>query len=201
MEEIDTALCLQKLSSSESEIAFPANIHPGIFTTLAWDNIDCLEETVSGKGTSHRVNGIAVHVQVHCCQNKATEHQCTCTNVASFNAGQRVGRPQSKCADLKIAANTQVARKKNIIWVLARLSKQEGQSVSSWTGFNVLTRDEIVVIPDNVGYLPTINAPATQMATVNKVLNQSLSIMQQLGLKKTVCVLIKPFMQRLLRSH
>ncbi|KAK3753762.1 hypothetical protein QZH41_016442, partial [Actinostola sp. cb2023] len=29
-------------------------------TTLAWDNIDRLEETLSGEGTSHRVNGIAV---------------------------------------------------------------------------------------------------------------------------------------------
>lgn len=60
MEEIDTALCLQKLISAERDIALPTNICPGLFTTLAWDNIDCLEETVSGKGTSHRVNGIAV---------------------------------------------------------------------------------------------------------------------------------------------
>ena len=36
--------------------------------------------------------------------------------------------------------------------------------------------------------LPTINAPATQMSTVNEVLNQSLSIMRGLGLTKIVCV-------------
>ena len=40
MEEIDTALCLQKLSLADRDVALPANIHPGIFTTLAWDNID-----------------------------------------------------------------------------------------------------------------------------------------------------------------
>ena len=68
------------------------------------------------------------------------------------------------------------------------MSQQERQTVSSWTGFNILTRDEIVVIPNNVGYLPTINAPATQMSTVNEVLNQSLAIMQHLRLKKIVCV-------------
>ena len=50
LEEIDTALCLQKLSLS---LSFPTNIHPGVFTT--WDNIDRREETVSGEGTSYRV--------------------------------------------------------------------------------------------------------------------------------------------------
>ena len=33
---------------------------PEVFTTLAWDNIDRAEETSSGEGTSHRVNGTAV---------------------------------------------------------------------------------------------------------------------------------------------
>ncbi len=42
----------------------------------------------------------------------------------------------------------------------------------------------MVVIPSNVGYLPTISAPATQISTVSEVLNQSLSIMQHLSLKK-----------------
>ena len=38
-----------------------------------------------------------------------------------------------------------------------------------------------------MGYLPTTNAPATQMATVNEVLNQSLNIMRSLELTKIVC--------------
>ena len=59
LEEIDTALRLQKLSCGE-DTPLPSDIHPGVFTTLAWDNIDRLEETLSGGGTSHRVNGTAV---------------------------------------------------------------------------------------------------------------------------------------------
>ena len=43
-------------------------------------------------------------------------------------------------------------------------------------------------VSDNVGYLPTINAPATQMATVNEVVNQSLIIMRSLELTNIVCV-------------
>ena len=60
MEEIETALCIQKLSISGDGPSLPSNIHPGVFTTLAWDNIDHIEETLSGEGTSNRVNGIAV---------------------------------------------------------------------------------------------------------------------------------------------
>ena len=39
-----------------------------------------------------------------------------------------------------------------------------------------------------MGYLPTINAPATDMATVNEVLTQTLNIMETLELKEIVCV-------------
>ena len=63
-QEIDTALCLQKLSLSESDVPLPANIHPGIFTTLAWDNIDRLEESISVEGTPHRVNGTVVQTKL-----------------------------------------------------------------------------------------------------------------------------------------
>ena len=61
LEENDTALCLKKLAQSLNErVVLPTAIKPNVFTNLAWDNIDRLEETLSGQGTSHRVNGIAV---------------------------------------------------------------------------------------------------------------------------------------------
>ena len=53
--EIDTSLCLQKLTLSVGNIALPSNIQNIIFSILAWDNIDRLEETISGKGTPNRV--------------------------------------------------------------------------------------------------------------------------------------------------
>jgi len=48
LEEINTALCLQKMAS-KSEIPLPDNILPHVSTTLAWDNIDRL---VSSKWNS-----------------------------------------------------------------------------------------------------------------------------------------------------
>ena len=52
IEEINTALCLQKLASTpENSIPLLGNIKPYISTTLAWDNVDRVEETLSGEGT------------------------------------------------------------------------------------------------------------------------------------------------------
>ena len=46
LEEINTALCFPKMAST-SEIPLPDNIQPHVSTTLALDNIDRLEETLS----------------------------------------------------------------------------------------------------------------------------------------------------------
>ena len=42
---------------------------------------------------------------------------------------------------------------------------------------------------DIVGYLPTINAPATEMKTVNEILSKSDEIRKVLNLKETVVVM------------
>jgi hypothetical protein len=61
IEELNTALCLQKITMTpENTVPLPDNIKPYNNTSLAWDNIDRTEETLSGGGTSHRVNGIAI---------------------------------------------------------------------------------------------------------------------------------------------
>ena len=65
LEENDTALCLQKLAATTNQqVVLPADIKPYVFTNLAWDNIDRLEETLTGTGTSHRVNGITVQLKI-----------------------------------------------------------------------------------------------------------------------------------------
>ena len=59
-------LSLQKLAVSLNQRGvLSASIKPYVFTNLAWDNIDRLEETLTGKGTSHRVNSIAVQPKVY----------------------------------------------------------------------------------------------------------------------------------------
>lgn len=59
--QIETDLCHQKLENfSDDEVPLPSSIQACIPTVLAFDNIDRLEETISGSGTSHRINGIII---------------------------------------------------------------------------------------------------------------------------------------------
>ena len=80
------------------------------------------------------------------------------------------------------------AWKKNLLRLLARLHSSENQTIPSWTGFNILARNKLVVANDSVGYLPTLNAPATDMSTVYQVLTKSLQIKETLRLQNIVVV-------------
>ena len=198
IEEIDTALCIQKLECSKDDIPLPANIYPGVFTTLAWDNIDRLEETLSGAGTSHRVNGIAVQSKVagsvpekvlpEITKSKIRSITPTASMLPIYNVGRRAGPPRIETAYVDTTKEVQDSKTKNHIWFLTQMSDHENQSISSWTGFNIKIRRDIAVVQDTVSYLPTINAPATEMSTVNEVLEQTHAIMQSLQLNKIVCV-------------
>ena len=201
LEEINTALCLQKLAvTSRNEVPLPDNIRPFINTTLAWDNIDRLEETLSGEGTSHRVNGIAVqanqfgpHPQsvsapiIMKSKRKSIE-TVDDEPLPVYNVGERCGPHSRGYVEVKLNQIMERAWKKNLLWVLVRLHASEKQSVPSWTGFNILVRNDHEVVKDNVGYLPTINAPATNMSTVYEVLTKSLQVKDTLNLQSIVVV-------------
>ena len=198
LEEIDTALCLQKLANEdEFGIAIPSNMVAGVPTHLAYDNIDRLEETLSGSGTSHRVNGIIVQPLVPIVElpaiitqeEKLKRRSITPTPVLFplYNVGSRVGPPLKDHVDFQWDEALQTAKRKNQVWSLVRQTDVEHQKVSSWTGFNIKTHCNAEVSQDKVGYLPTINAPATDMSTVNAILLQCLKIMEKLDLKEIAC--------------
>ena len=182
-------------SSSSSK-----NIRPFVGTTLAWDNIDRLEETLSGGGTSHRVNGIAVQavhfgpqlppasVPAMVKSKKRSIDTVDDANLPIYNAGNRRGPPSRRYVEVTSTQIMEDAWKKNLLWLLARLHSSENQTIPSWTGFNILVRNKHVVAKDSVGYLPTINAPATDMSTVYQVLTKSLQIKETLRLQSIVAV-------------
>ena len=180
IEQIETAPCLQKLASqSNKNVNLSANINPHVFTTLVWDNIDRLEETLSGGGTSHHVNGIVIQPEFivirqsselpvskpQMSQNKKRSINVHKLHLAQCNAVERMGPPQAATFDVDTRAAVEPARRKNLVWMTCRL---HDLNIPSWTGFNILTRVNISIRPDTVVYLPTINAPATEMSTVFK---------------------------------
>ena len=200
MAEIDTALCVNKLSNFENTVPIPECIHPHVPTTLGWDNIDRLEETLSGKETSHRVNGIAVQrisygpflATTSGQDNEKTKQrsvEVTLPSIPEYNAGERVGPPISRnYIPINETDLIQESARKNLLWALTRLHCSSNQTVSSWTGFNILTRNNVDIQQDSVGYMPTINSPATQLKTVYEVLQQSVQVMKSLELPSIVLV-------------
>ena len=71
----------------------------------------------------------------------------------------------------------------------ARKENTELQNIPSWTGFNIITKDEVAITDDNIGYLPTINALATELTTVYEILNQSEQIRTELHLETIIVVM------------
>lgn len=202
LEENDTALCLQKLAATQNQtVVLPTPLQPYIFTNLAWDNIDRLEETLTGQGTSHRVNGIAVQRKIigpllpkpalpvidkQKQRTISTQH----TELETYIAGRRVGPqplpPRTSNKDTDEAAES--ARNNNLIWIILRQSNIENKSIPSWTGFNINMRKDISIKEDILCYLPTINAPATELTTAFEILNQSEAIRTELQLPVIVIV-------------
>ena len=204
LEENDTALCLQKLAANLNQTTIlPGTIQPNVFTNPAWDNIDRLEETLTGKGTTHRVNGIVVQPTVYgphlpCAELPAImkRKQRSITHevqpLAAYIAGERVGpKPISVGEDTNsIMKEAEKARKKNLVWLAVRITNAEDQQqIPSWTGFNIMTRSKEPVSKDVIAYLPTINAPATELTTVNEILRQSEDIRRRLSLSEIVVVM------------
>ena len=201
LEELNSSLCLKKLCMAEQTgFPLPGNIHPHTDTILAFDNIDRLENTLSGGGTSHRVNGIAVQHAVYgphpesitlprVEKSKQRSFAHPETPLLIYNVTQRTGPPPRKMIEIDSKFVMKEARKKNLIFLLARLHyAQYQQKVGSWTGFNIQVHDRECIVKSNIGYLPTINAPATSMSTIKEVLDQSLRIMESLKLTSITCV-------------
>ena len=63
-EELETQVAMEALRVRDAETVFvPKDIVKNSMAILVFDNIDRLEETLSGEGTSHRVNGILIQEQ------------------------------------------------------------------------------------------------------------------------------------------
>ena len=73
--EIETALAESHMEAQEHGVIIPKVICANVFSTFCWDNIDLLEETLSGRGTTHCTNGIVVQRQVAGCALQPTVPQ------------------------------------------------------------------------------------------------------------------------------
>ena len=60
------------------------------------------------------------------------------------------------------------------------------RTIPSWTGFNIKVNQNVSVTQDVISYLPTINAPATDMSAVRYMLLKSVEIKDALHIQDIV---------------
>ena len=197
MSEIDTAYAINKVSADTALV--PEGI---VFTkqaSLVYDNIDRVEETISGAGKTHRVNGIVVQkpfigpqpLKSNTATTKTKQRSIAViqTTLPIYNVGVRPDPPILPDVDAIVEKmKFDLPTKKNLIWMICRYLKREDQTVSSWTGFNIQTRKDNCVLKDSIEYLPTIDSPATAMNTVYKILTEAVKTKESLDLGSIVVV-------------
>ena len=208
--ELVTAFAIQQLS--QSTVNIPDEVHPYIPISLVYDNIDRLEETLSGTNRTHRVNRIITQklfiglkeAPAHAIITKSKRGSI---NVAPkqflrYNGETRPKPPVArKIQDQRYEYEQENSLKKNLIRIICRFLKCSNQSVNSWTRFDIITRksNNLVVSKDAVGYLPTIYAPTTSMNTVLEILMNAKLIRNALQLESVVLSLINKSMSKLQR--
>ena len=194
----DTALAIA--SSRGQDIIIPRNINPGMFSTIVWDNNDFNEETVSGKGTTHVANGIMLQngntiLSDHVTVSKSCRTvQAPETYIASYtNREKGTISLRSQSSDISIDDKShqdeqQFARIADFVYTLSRkYASESGLLFPGWTGLNTQVHKEIPTVT-NIGYLPVIDGPVTDLATVNALLKHSVSICQRLQIPEIVLV-------------
>ena len=197
--EHDTAIALQEVEKGSSTL--PSNLKKSSYTTLVWDNNDFAERTLSGKGTTHNTNGIAVQHENVAAENpqalpaqsrKKTRQRslpAPATKLMRFT-GQKKSSPEAfaDSVPLEMSQYADVLhtnKEKDAAFYVAKTSQE--RLLPSWTGFNQLLSSNIHP-KATIAYLPVIDASPTDFNTVHTVLNRSVEIADQLELPAIVIV-------------
>ena len=81
-----------------------------------------------------------------------------------------------------------------LIWIeIRKLKTHPALLIPGWTGFNITMRKNIVVVESTIGYLDTLDSPATDLKTAYEVLCRGCEIKDRLELEAVVCVFDQSF--------
>ena len=221
IEEIETEHALKVINEQkESRVIIPEGITAdncgSPVALMIADNIDNLESTLSGSGTSHRVNSILVTrkaTEINREIEEEDEYQCPTkrkcrrslppeaivSEIRDYYGGKRVGPGElTEVKDLSRSTSylniRDVQRLRYIVWIEVRkLRTHASLLIPGWTGFNIKVANNVVITASNISYLDTIDAPATDLKTAYEVLCRACEIRDRLGLKAVACVFDQSF--------
>ena len=221
IEEIETEHALKVINKQkESRVIIPEGITAdncgSPIALMIADNIDNLESTLSGSGTSHRVNSILVTTkatEINREMEEDDEYQCPAkrkcrrslppeaisSEIRDYYGGKRVG-PGELIEVKNLSRSTSylnirdIQRLRYLVWIEVRkLRTHPSILIPGWTGFNIKVANNVVITASNISYLDTIDAPATDLKTAYEVLCRACEIRDRLGLKAVAYVFDQSF--------
>ena len=154
---------------SDEEVFVPRNISANIPSTVVWDNNDFLEETLSGKGTTHVANGIII--QNHSISDdafirdkieisrKASTVQPPPVIIKPYILKKKSSPSFTGISKDSIFPSSPIKQiQKENVYIIAKFCAALNKNLlPSWTGFNTSTHSQ-PELKSEIGYLPIIDA-------------------------------------------
>ena len=177
----------------------PEGFHPQVHTNLEGDNIDFNEETVTDAGTTHHANGNIIQSNVNR-NNESFSRPSVIksrafikekSNFLSFFITTKEG--PRKISDVVVNVSLQECLELTLhsqfldFWYV--LNKFTSDScLPNWKSFNTSLQSHSPLQKSLIHYLPVIEHPPNDLASVKEIINQSLLISNRLQLNEITLI-------------
>ena len=197
----DTILRLETAMATDAQIsgAIPTGFVKQVWATVVWDNIDFCEETISGSGTTHFVNGILVQAidGIPPVSDQTRRGTSISRRLKRFLSDEMTQNAIVWNKNMRTGPIVQVAieipaleHSTNIIdncYCFIKNSHLHPEKFPDWMQYN--RNISLPTLPKSlIHYLPVIESPATDMSTIDTILARSIAMADQLELKKIAVV-------------
>ncbi|GFR70311.1 hypothetical protein ElyMa_002069900 [Elysia marginata] len=195
--ELETTKC-DSVNECSTNLPSGALAHPKL-TNFFWHNFDLIEETADGSGTTHSTHGIMIQEIKEGNMERKTDQPITVSKTKKRSATFKpyevqpcfstVRAEPSFAVQVTTVANNEEIQlhQENFLWVFCRMKMNTSRDLfPGWKGWlssiaqNYQDKNHPIK-SSVVEYMLVVNAPITEAATVQKVLQISLEASQELN--------------------
>lgn len=164
----------------------PTGVSKNQNLTIAWDNDDFLEDTKTGRDTTHVTGGIVIQRDYGVITDESQPRESIARSsalkevqdlIAPYVLGKKVTVNLTNALegkDLSEKSHKQpqhAGRKLDFSFIITRL--QPDIQLPNWTGYNTLLCKDKIPTLSRIVYLPIINASASEYSTINAILQRT----------------------------
>ena len=174
----------------------PTGVSKNQNLTIAWDNDDFLEDTKTGRDTTHVTGGIVIQRDYGVITDESQPRESIARSsalkevqdlIAPYVLGKKVTVNLTNALegkDLSEKSHKQpqhAGRKLDFSFIITRL--QPDIQLPNWTGYNTLLCKDKIPTLSRIVYLPIINASASEYSTINAILQRSTKLADEVGVR------------------